>query len=118
MQRLKAFALLDNENWVPVITWDGCVIHNYYVSNKGRFYYEHSDGRKHLLNVSKALRVRIRHKLMYAMHLVVRAFLLTNPLFGVDQYSIVRIDDNPSNLTCDNIRVYLGSCALQRFLHV
>ena len=113
MKRMKHLEIVDGENWVPVITWDGCVIYNYYVSDKGRFYFEFADGRKHLLNVVGKQRVRIRNKLMSAVQLVVRAFLITSPMYGYDQYHVCREDDG---LAVTNLSVFLGSEKLHKYL--
>ena len=101
-----------------MITWDGCVVHNYYVSDKGRFCFEFADGQKHLLNVGTNLRVRIRNKLMSATQLIVRAFLITSPMYGYDQYHVRKLTASTTNLDASNFQVFFGSQKLHNYMIV
>jgi hypothetical protein len=116
MKRFRMLAPIEGEEWVPVVTWDGCIIQNYFVSNKGRFYFEFADGRKHHLNMGRSQRVRIRRKQMNPIQLIVRAFIITEPQFGYDQYYVTKVVDDVSNISVDNLIVYFGSLKLQNFL--
>jgi len=118
MKRVKHLKDVEGENWVPLITWDGCVVHNYYVSDRGRFCFEFADGQKHLLNVGTNQRVRIRNKLMSATQLIVRAFLITSPMYGYDQYHVRRLTASTTNLDASNFQVFLGSQKLHNYMFV
>jgi hypothetical protein len=118
IKRHKSLVPIDGEEWVPVVTWDGCIIEHYFVSNKGRFYFEFADSRKHSLGVNggRSQRVRIRRKQMNPIQLIVRAFIITDPQFGYDQYHVEKIVEDSSNMAVDNLIVYFGSKKLQQFL--
>jgi len=85
----------DHKTWVPMrmLLWDGTVIQNHFVSNMGRFCaqatHSYGQGRK-LLTITKSKRIRAKGKLLCVDMLIARAFLTTEPLYGQDQYSIVK----------------------------
>jgi hypothetical protein len=110
------FADLRNESWEPMQLWDGEVIPDYFVSNMGRFctkaMYGNQRARK-LITVTKSKRVRVNGKQLPVHLLVVRAFLVTEPLYGADQYAILKKMMSDDDNRAENFVVYLGSYKLQ-----
>jgi hypothetical protein len=116
--RVHNFSDLIGERWEPVTLWEGDVIENYFVSTFGRFskHYESTSFGPCRKLLTSEKRVRINGKLMAVDALVVRAFIVTVPLFGLDQYVIrQKAKVEGDNRAC-NFRVVLGSFKLQAWL--
>jgi hypothetical protein len=111
---MSDFADLRNETWVPMLLWDGTVIQGHFVSNMGRFcaHAMFGQGRK-LLAITKNKRVRAKGKLLCVDMLIARAFLITEPIYGQDQYCIVKKLPCDEDNRAENFVVYVGSYKLQ-----
>jgi hypothetical protein len=116
MIAMHDFADLRNELWLPMVVWEGIEIAQHFVSNMGRFCVKgvscHGEARK-LLNITKGRRVRVKGKLLSVEMLVVRAFLVSEPLYGLDQYAIIKKVPSDDDNRAENFVVYLGSYKLQ-----